>query len=69
MQWSAMLTHSKKVQVGLHHLAFPCGISIMFVCSLTVQRHAISGVRLISNDKLPMSVNGCLSLCVRNAAD
>ncbi|XP_039907177.1 uncharacterized protein LOC120746024 [Simochromis diagramma] len=55
-----------------HSTIRPGGFCVEFECSPqvlrlppTVQRHPLSGFRLIGNTKLPISVstNGCLSLC------
>lgn len=43
----------------------PCGYS----ASSHSQRHAVTGIRLTGDSKLPIGVNGSLSLCVSPPPD
>lgn len=69
------------IVVHIHHLAraFLCGVFMFFSCLRgfspatpalsTIQKHAISWVRLIGDSKLAMRVIGCLCRCVDPATD
>lgn len=61
-----LLPHRKKVLVQIHHLAraFLCADCILSLClsgfslaSPTIQRHPVSGVRLIGASKFPIGVS------------
>lgn len=57
------LPHSKKVLSTVRHV--PCAFSLWTLwLPPTLQKHVVSGARLIGHWKLALGVNGCLSLCV-----